>query len=265
MNYTSKNHTFVICAYKENPHIELCIKSLLGQTIKSIVILSTSTPNKYINMICEKYGVPLYVNPIHTCAGDDWNFGYSQATTELVTIAHQDDYYEPDYLENILKLANKREDTILIFTDYYELKMGKKVNSNKLLFIKKLINSPLLIPAFWGSKFIRRRTLSIGCAICCPSVTYIKSNAGENFFDNKYINSCDYKTWVNLSNKKGAFIYTSKQLLGHRIYPESATSLNITANIRQKEDFEILCEFWPKPIARLINKLYSTSENSNKL
>jgi glycosyltransferase involved in cell wall biosynthesis len=265
MNYTSKNHTFVICAYKENPHIELCIKSLLGQTIKSKIIIVTSTPCDFINNICKKYGMILIENPVGNTIGADWNFGYLQATTELITIAHQDDYYEPDYLENILKLANKREDTIIIFTDYYELKMGKRVNSNKLLFIKKLMNSPLSIPAFWGSEFIRRRTLSMGCAICCPSVTFVRCNAGESIFNIKYSNSLDFRAWVDLSKKKGAFIYTSKKLMGHRIYPESTTTLNIASKIRQKEDFEILCEFWPKSIAKLINKLYSKSENSNNL
>ena len=33
MNYTGKNHTFAICAYKESPFLEECIQSLLGETI----------------------------------------------------------------------------------------------------------------------------------------------------------------------------------------------------------------------------------------
>lgn len=35
---------------------------------------------------------------------------------------------------------------------------------------------PLRIRKFWSSKFIRRRILSFGCAICCPSVTFDKKN-----------------------------------------------------------------------------------------
>ena len=38
--FTSKDHSFVICAYKENPHLENTILSLLNQTVKSKVYIS---------------------------------------------------------------------------------------------------------------------------------------------------------------------------------------------------------------------------------
>ena len=46
-----KNHTFVICAYKESPYLEECIQSLMNQRIKSNVIITTSTPNVYIERL----------------------------------------------------------------------------------------------------------------------------------------------------------------------------------------------------------------------
>ena len=42
------DHTFAICAYKESPYLEECIKSLKNQTIKSNILIATSTPNDYI-------------------------------------------------------------------------------------------------------------------------------------------------------------------------------------------------------------------------
>ena len=41
-------HTFVICAYKESEFLEECILSLKKQSIKSEILIATSTPNKYI-------------------------------------------------------------------------------------------------------------------------------------------------------------------------------------------------------------------------
>lgn len=265
--YTGKDHTFVICAYKENTHLEHTIETLERQTVKSKIILSTSTPNDHIKKICEKHNIEWFVNPNPHLAGDDWNYGYEQAKTALVTIAHQDDIYNPEFLEVTLNAINKRkeDDVIIAFTDYYELKMGKKQNSNLLLIIKRIMNFPLSLPAFYKSRWMRRRTLSIGDAICCPAVTYVKKNAGANVFDTTYKNSCDYKTFVDLANKEGAFIYIRKKVLGHRIYAESATTLNLSENIRKKEDLEIMCEFWPRPIAKLINGVYAQSENSNKV
>lgn len=265
--YTEKDHTFVICAYKENAHLEETIETLENQTLRSKIILSTSTPNSHIETICKKHNIEWFVNPKPHLAGDDWNYGYSQAKTKLVTIAHQDDIYEPEFLEVTLNAINKRkqDDIIIAFTDYYELKFGKKVTTNTLLKIKRLMNFPLSLSMFYKSRWMRRRTLSVGCAICCPAVTYVKKNAGKNVFDTTFKNSCDYKTWVNLADKEGAFVYIKKPLLGHRIYAESATTLNLSENIRKKEDFQIMCEFWPKTIARFINNIYAKSEESNQV
>ena len=48
MGDMSAKHTFVICAYKESAYLEECILSLKQQTVKSNIIMITSTPNNYI-------------------------------------------------------------------------------------------------------------------------------------------------------------------------------------------------------------------------
>lgn len=52
-----KKHTFVICAYKESPYLEACIRSLKKQTVASAICLATSTPSDYLKNICEKYDI----------------------------------------------------------------------------------------------------------------------------------------------------------------------------------------------------------------
>ena len=49
------DHTFVVCAYKESPYLEECINSLEKQKVKSNIIISTSTPNRYIEEIAKKH------------------------------------------------------------------------------------------------------------------------------------------------------------------------------------------------------------------
>ena len=97
------NHTFALCAYKKSDYLEECIKSLINQTKKSEILIATSTPNEFIYGLAEKYSIPVFVNGGVAGIAGDWNFGYSKATTEYVTIAHQDDVYEPDYAEKIIK------------------------------------------------------------------------------------------------------------------------------------------------------------------
>ena len=43
-----QEHTFVIPAYKDSPYLESCIQSLLNQTMKGEIVLTTSTPSLFI-------------------------------------------------------------------------------------------------------------------------------------------------------------------------------------------------------------------------
>ena len=53
--------------------------------------------------------------------------------------------------------------------------------------------------------------------------------------------------------------------MGHRISLESTTTDIINKGIRTKEDYEILCKFWPRWIAKMIAKQYKKSEKSNNI
>lgn len=264
---SAADHAFVICAYKENPYLENTINSLLQQSVFSRVGVSTSTPNDHIIKVCEKYNLELFINPNPGLAGDDWNFALSRFDVPFVTLAHQDDIYEASFLKRVLEEMGRydKEDISLAFTDYYELRPEGKVEANSLLRIKRCMNYPLSWKLCNGLALVKRRILSFGCSICCPSVTINKKVVGENVFNTSYVNSCDYKTWVELAGEPGRFVYIPDQLMGHRIYSESATSVNLSENIRKKEDLEILFSLWPKSVARFINHVYSKSEKSNNI
>lgn len=265
--YTASDHTFVICAYKENPFLGETIASVLNQTVGSNVLLSTSTPNEFLRQQCERFDISMMVNPRPHLAGDDWNYGYDCADTKLVTLVHQDDYYEPTFLKSVLAALNERGDgrELMSFTDYYEIRDGRPLANSTMLNIKRIMNTPLRFSQLNARPGVKKRILAFGDSICCPAVTLVKPNVGNSPFDTKYINSCDYQTWVNLAGAPGGFLYIPKRLVGHRIYAESATSRNLGENIRRGEDLEILSTLWPRPIAALVNRLYAQSEKSNEL
>ncbi len=265
MSYSSNDHTYVLCAYKESAFLEECVKSLIAQTLSSNILIATSTPNEHITSIAQKYDLPIYINEGEKGIGGDWNFAYSKANTPLITIAHQDDIYEPTYTEEMLDYINKSKNPIIYFSGYGELRNGEKIYNNSLLKIKKLMLSPLKIRAFWTSRFVRRRILSLGCPICCPAVTFVQKMVGENPFTNDYLSDIDWQQWEMQSRKKGSFVYNSKPLMCHRIHEESATTEIIGDSKRSKEDFDMFCKFWPRPIAKFIAKLYSNSEKSNNV
>ena len=85
------SHTFAICAYKDSPYLDVCIHSLKKQSVKSKIILCTSTPSPFLEAMAKIHDIPLYVRNGKSDIQDDWNFAYEKADTRLVTIAHQDD------------------------------------------------------------------------------------------------------------------------------------------------------------------------------
>ncbi len=265
MTYTAQDHTFVLCAYKVSEFLEECVQSLMAQTVKSKILIATSTPNEHIDAIAQKYNLSVYINEGEKGIGGDWNFAYSKAETPLVTIAHQDDVYEPEYTEEMLENINRAKNPIIYFCSYAEIRNGKKIYKNTNLRIKRLMLSPLKIKAFWKSRFVRRRILSFGCPICCPSVTFVREVVGENPFTNDYLSDIDWQQWELQSRKNGSFVYNKLPRMCHRIHEESATTEIIGDSKRNKEDFDMFCKFWPKPIAKIITKIYSAGEKSNDI
>ena len=259
------NHTFAICAYKESPYLEACIQSVLGQTIKTHVLLATSTPNAHIQALSEKYRIPLYVNKGEHGITQDWNFAYSKCTTDYITIAHQDDLYHREYVRNLLSYMSQAPKPLIFFTDYGEIRNGKTVNANTLLAVKRFLLFPLRFKALWNQKWLRRRILSLGSPICCPSVTFARTNVPEPVFSHHFRAAEDWEAWELLSRLDGDFVFCNKILTFHRIHTDSETSQVLLDHKRRGEDYEMFCKFWPKPMAKILTACYGTSEKYNEL
>ncbi|MDD2957071.1 MAG: glycosyltransferase [Lachnospiraceae bacterium] len=258
-------HTFVICAYKKSPYLEACIQSLKKQTVPSEIIMVTSTPNEHISEMSVKYGIPLYISEGGGSITRDWNFGYAKADAAYVTITHQDDIYLEHYAENVLQHMNSSKRPLIYFSDYYELRGSKVEKSNTLLRVKRLMLLPLRIKGLQNSRFVRRRILSFGSPICCPSVAYAKENLPGVVFREGFWSCEDWEAWEMISRRKGSFLYESRPMMYHRIHEDSATTSIIEGNARSREEYQMYCKFWPKWFAQIITKTYAEGQKSNSL
>lgn len=263
------NHAFAICAYKESLHLEACIQSLINQSVQSIILICTSTPNSFIQGIAEKYKIPYYINNGEGGITQDWNFAYSCARdkfqSKFITIAHQDDIYEPDYVSNIQKWMGNVKKPLIFFCDYYEIRDGRKVKANQLLKIKRLMLLPLRIKLLQNSRWVRRRILSFGSPICCPSVTFAVNNLPKIIFENHFRACEDWEAWEKISKYRGAFVYCPQMLVGHRIHEDSETTAAIGDHVRTREEYEMFRKFWPPVIAGFLGKKYAKGQESNQL
>ncbi|MEZ3432007.1 MAG: glycosyltransferase [Lachnospiraceae bacterium] len=263
--YKPSDFEFVICAYKESPFLEECICSLKNQKVQAKIALVTSTPNVYIETLVRKYQLEYHINTGKSGIAEDWNFGLSIADKKIVTIAHQDDIYESDYVKEVLNNINKQDKTLIAFTDYGELRNGERIIRNRLLNTKRLMLQPLRNRFLQRVRFVRRRILSFGSPICCPSVTFLKKNLPKTIFHSGYRGAVDWQAWEMISRMKGSFVYCDNILMYHRIHEESETTAIIADNNRTKEDYEMFCRFWPKWIAKIIEHFYKQGEKSNEI
>lgn len=256
------NHTFIIPAYKESPYLEECVKSLLSQTVKSKILITTSTPSEFLNTISVKYEIPLIVNPERRGIAQDWNFAFSLADTDYVTLAHQDDVYSKVYAEKCLKKTEKHPDNLIVFTGYGELYGTDKISNNILLIIKRILLLPYFFTDNIGNRVIKKSLLLFGSPISCPGVMYNKKNLKNFSFDENFTVNMDWNAWVELSRRKGSFVYEKSSLFFHRIHEEAETSKAFSDSRRKDEDLILFKKMWPDIIARLLAKLYSLSYRS---
>lgn len=263
--FESNDHTFVLCAYKESPYLEECVLSLLNQHVLSKVIISTSTPNARIKSVSAKYGLPLFVNEGEASISHDWNCAVAHCKTPLVTIAHQDDIYLPDYSSRMLEMMNSCDLPLIFFSNYGELRGNQAVDASTLLAIKRYLLRDIRKAGGIDSVKRKRALLSLGCSICCPSVTFNTNALPIPLFLDNMKSNLDWEAWERFSKIRGSFVYSDDILVRHRIHSGSETSVLIKDDTRSAEDLKMLRKFWPKPVACIINYAYSLAMRSNSI
>ena len=261
---SNTDHTFVIPAYGDSAFLEACLKALVIQTVKSRVIIATSTPSSYIEGISVKYNIPVFINKESSGIASDWTFACACCKSKYITIAHQDDIYLPDYTERLTSAMKKSPRSLIAFSDYKEIYDGLLRGDTLLLNIKRTILFPFfLFHQTLSAKIFKKALLAGGSSICCPSVMFNRENIGEISFNTEMSINMDWFFWWTLAGRNGTFVFIKETLMLHRIHSASETSNGLASNRRQSEDKYMFRKIWPKPIAAILTKLYSFSYISN--
>lgn len=258
-------HAFAIAAYGESPYLVECIESILAQSVRSGVVICTSTPSPFLESIASTHGVPLAINEKRQGIANDWNFALTTPRADHVTIAHQDDLYQPDYAERIIAGFEACPDASIAFTGASEHGPAalRKFSMNVL------VKRALLWRAFGKRDLLsdsrdKRRMLDLGNPICCPSVTFNRKLIAEFRFCGNFQINLDWDAWLRLADTEGAFLYLRKTLVSHRIHPASETTASIADNRRAAEDRLMFERLRGAFVARLIHPLYRFSYLSNR-
>ncbi len=264
MGVASVNHAFVIPAHGESPYLERCLESLHAQQTTSPVTIATRAATPGIMALARQYGASVRVNnQPQTGIGNDWNFALQCTDAAWVTLAHQDDVYDPDFSTLVIDAINRHDGAILVTTAYRELVGDSVRKSSSLMVIKKV----LMELGFAGSElaripFAKQNTLRFGCAIGCPTAT-INMAKTQLRFRTDLKNNLDWAAWLVLARAQGDFVYLRRPLMSHRIHQNSETTSGLDSGTRESEDRLLLRSFWPAAIADLIASTYGLAYRSN--
>jgi len=259
------DHTFAITVYKESPYLEACVQSLHAQTVKSNIVMVTSTPTTFSQNIAKAYNIPYYINVTDdTGIANNWNFALLKADTHWVTIAHQDDFYVNTFTQSFFYSLNQgKKDISIAFTNYTDVVNGIP----RKFSLSALVKSVLLIPFFFSgrikSKIIKKGILAFGNPICCPSVTFNKNLIGDFKFQKEYKYVLDWYAWYQLAKSEGRFLYINKKLVNRRLHIASFTTQLMNNGEKKHDEFRMFELMWGKGFANLISRVYGLGYKDN--
>lgn len=253
-------HTFVVPAHGRSIHLQDCLESLAKQRLPSEVVVSTSTPFYDIEDLCQKYGASLSIHSPNRGIGHDWNAALHAGTGELVTVAHQDDIYLPDFSQEVVAAHGRRPRSALYFCNACEVTEN---GSRRVGDTNNSIKQKMIALAYSGRDTVadalsRRLLLGFGNPIVCPAVTINRRVAGEFRFREDLRTNMDWFAWLELSDV-GAVTRINKRLMCHRVHADSETARCLDDGVRRAEDEMVFRQLWPSPLASVLARLYSRS------
>lgn len=259
MTAEAAEHVFMVLAYGDSPFLAGCLASLRAQTHASRIVVSTSTPSPRIEACAAAAGAELLVNPARGGIGPDWNFALRSADARYVTLAHQDDLYDPDFTAQTLALFARHPEGALCFTGYREIDDAGRRKSSKISHVKHLIEAATLGSRTAVRGLPLRMFLSFGNPLPCSSVTFDRAALADFSFDETFASNLDWEAWWRLYAEGRTFLHSPRRLVGRRHNDQTETSRLIKEGRRQAEDAAMFGRIWPRPIARALGAFYAAS------
>jgi hypothetical protein len=259
-------HAFVVPAFGESPWLDGCLASIAAQTHgASEVLVTTSTPNAAMLDTARRHRVPVRVNDRRGGIGSDWNYALAATGAPWVTLAHQDDCYDPTYVARLLEALQREPDALMGFCDFSEVTaLGPRA-----MHVNLRVKRWLCDRAFRGRTAIRepddkRRLLAFGNPIGCPAVVLNRARVPGFAFAEDLASNLDWDAWLRLAELPGAFVRVAEPLVVRRIHRASETSALIADRRRASEDRAMFARLWPMPVASAIAFLYRLSYAANR-
>lgn len=234
----------VVPIYNGERFLERTIRSLLAQTIRAdqIICIDDCSTDRSPSIVTELNdpSITLTRNSTRLGLASNWNRALDLANGfDSLTIAHQDDIYEPTYLESVTRALEDHPSAFIAHT--------------KASVIDEQ-DRPLRLAAtrykekFWPRDRVVERAireelalLIRGDYIFCPSVTF-RVTAIENLgrFDERYEFVPDWDFWLRGLLAGFTIVGVNERLIRYRSHARSATAVAEKTLRRYQEELTII-------------------------
>lgn len=108
----------IVPVYNSTAYLKRCVDAILSQTYQNleVVLVDDGSTDDSLNMCREYEKSDSRVKVFHKENGGSSsarNVGIKEASGEYICFCDSDDYYEPDIVENLMKVFNEKDDCIV--------------------------------------------------------------------------------------------------------------------------------------------------------
>lgn len=157
--------SFIVPCYNVEQYIEKCILSIVNQTIKDIEIIpiddgSPDNTGQILDRLANGDSRIKVIHKQNAGVSAARNSGLDVAIGDYVVFVDGDDYLAPDYVDYMLKLANKNDSDFVMSQNCYTQENEPQISKDTIKIMSPseataLLISPKVIVGCWNKMFKR--------------------------------------------------------------------------------------------------------------
>lgn len=230
----------VIPVFNGSRFLRRTIDSLRAQTIRDFPLICIDDASTDDSMaIAHTAGVPVLQNRERRGLAANWNRAIDVADTEYFVIAHQDDVYEPAYLETMLRVIEPRPRAFAVHCKVQTIDERGETTAHPAALFKE---------RFWTSDDPMEREpraevsmLQRGNYVVAPTVLFRRSAVMRvGPFNERYAFVTDWEYWMRGALAGFTFPGVQERLVSFRRHEETATRAHERTMRRYEEELELL-------------------------
>lgn len=235
--------TIAIPVFNGARFVEATLRSILAQTISTfkLIVFDDASEDDSVRLVTEVAADrALVVRSFHRLGiTANWNRALASASTGYLVIAHQDDLYEPGYLESMATLLDQSPNAFMAHCRASAIdREGSNLDSTAERYKDR----------FWpdSDPFEREPEQEIdilrrGNYVMCPSVMLrVDATRRIGVFNERYQFVADWDYWLRGLDSGFTMTGTRQRLLKYRRHPDNATRQAERSLVRFEEELTLL-------------------------